>query len=80
MSIPNAIHLDPKKTAVLTLDIQAGILGLFPAAQAALPHVAQAVAAARQGGFWLLHVGLGFAPGYPEINPSTGSVLFLVMS
>jgi len=61
--------LDPKKTAVLSLDIQQGILGLVPPAQAVLPQAAQVVESARKGGFLLIHVGLGFAPGYPEVSP-----------
>jgi nicotinamidase-related amidase len=72
MSTPNhegTMKIDPRKTAVLTLDLQQGILGFAPQAQAAIPNAAQVVAAARQGGFLLLHVGVGFEPGYPEISP-----------
>ena len=63
------MKLDPKKTAVLSLDIQEGILGRVPGAAAALPSAAIAVEAARKGGFFLAHVGIGFDPGYPEISP-----------
>jgi len=64
------MKLDPKKTAVLTLDIQEGIFGFVPGAVACLPNAALAVEAARKGGFPLFHVGIGFEPGYPEISPS----------
>jgi nicotinamidase-related amidase len=54
------MKLDAKKTAVLTLDIQEGILGFAPHAQTAIPNAAQVVEAARRGGFLLIHVALGF--------------------
>jgi len=41
------MKLDPKKTALLTLDFQKGILGMVPGAEAALPPAAKAVAFAR---------------------------------
>jgi nicotinamidase-related amidase len=63
------MKLDPKKTAVLTLDMQEGLLAFAPGAAAVFPVAAQVVEAARKGGFYLLHVGIGFEPGYPEISP-----------
>lgn len=63
------MKIDPKKTAVLTLDIQEGILGLVPGASETLPRAAQVVETARRAGFALFHVGIGFEPGYPEISP-----------
>jgi nicotinamidase-related amidase len=60
---------DPQKTAVLTLDIQEGILGFVPGAEKALPQAVLAVETARKAGFRLMHVGFGFEPGYPEIAP-----------
>src|SRR5277367_31094 len=62
------MKLDPKKTAVLTLDMQEGILGFAPGAAAVFPTAAKVVEAARKGGFLLIHVGIGFEPGYPEIG------------
>jgi nicotinamidase-related amidase len=58
-----------QNTAVLSLDVQLGIIGQLPAAQAAIPRGASIVATARTRGHLLIHVGLGFAPGYPEIHP-----------
>lgn len=63
------MKLDPKKTAVLTLDFQKGVLAMFeggtpaPAIHAA----ARVVEHARGMGFPIIHVGLGFAEGHPEI-------------
>jgi len=60
--------LDPKKTALLTLDCQKGIFGFVPGADAIIPHAAKAVEFARQQPFQIIHVGLGFSEGHPEIS------------
>ncbi len=54
-------------TALLTLDLQAGIFGFIPKAAEIMPQAAKAVEFARSWGAHLIHVGLGFAPGHPEI-------------
>jgi nicotinamidase-related amidase len=64
---------NPRKTALLTLDFQTGILEMVPGAPAVLPAAAKAVEFARQEGWRIIHVGLGFAPGHPEI-PATQPV------
>lgn len=64
------MKIDPKKTAVLSLDIQEGLLGFLPGASAVFPNAAIVVEASREGGFPLFHVGIGFEPGYPEIAPA----------
>ncbi len=61
------MKLEPKKTALLTLDLQNGILGFVPAADAVIPKAAKAVDFARKKQFLIIHVGLGFAPGHPEL-------------
>jgi nicotinamidase-related amidase len=66
------MKLDPKKTALLTLDLQKGIFGFVPAADAIVPHATKAVEFARQKQFHIIHVGLGFSAGHPEI-PDTES-------
>ncbi len=66
------MKLDPKKTALLTLDCQKGILGLVPGAEAIIPNASQAVEFARRKQFLIIHVGLGFSAGHPEI-PDTES-------
>jgi nicotinamidase-related amidase len=57
------------KSAFLTLDLQAGLLSMIPGAESVLPKAAEAVEAARRAGFFIIHVGLGFNEGYPEIGP-----------
>ena len=64
------MKLDPKKTAVLSLDVQNGIFGLVPGAEAMLPHAALVMETARKSGFTIMHVGIGFELGYPEISPN----------
>jgi nicotinamidase-related amidase len=64
------MKLDPKKTAVLSLDVQNGIFGFVPGAEAMIPHGALVMETARKGGFTVMHVGIGFEPGYPEISPT----------
>jgi nicotinamidase-related amidase len=61
------MKLDPKKTAFLTLDFQKGIFGFIPDAESAAPAAARAVEFARKYRFLLIHVGLGFSEGHPEI-------------
>ena len=61
------MKLDPQKTAFLTLDLQKGIFGLVPDSERVMPVAAKAVAFARQNQFRIIHVGLGFSEGHPEI-------------
>jgi nicotinamidase-related amidase len=61
------MKLDPKKTALLTLDFQKGILGFAPGAEAIIPNASKAVEFGRQKQFLIIHVGLGFSEGHPEI-------------
>ncbi len=63
------MNIDARKTAVLAMDLQMGIFDFAPGARACLPQAARAAQAARDAGMLLIHVGLGFEPGYPEISP-----------
>jgi nicotinamidase-related amidase len=72
------MKLDPKKTALLTLDFQKGILGMVPGTDAAIPHAAKAVEFARKKQFQIIHVGLGFSEGHPEIPDHTESRFAMV--
>lgn len=62
------MKLDPRKTALLTLDFQKGILDMCPGAEAILPTAARATDFARSSGYHLIHVGLGFTEGHTEIS------------
>lgn len=61
-----AVKIDPKKTAMLTLDVQQGILEMFPDAKAVIPNAQKAVEFARKNGIKVIHVGVGFSEGHPE--------------
>lgn len=61
--------LDPKTSALLTLDCQKGILEFVPDCERVFKTAARVVEAARARGIPVIHVGIGFRPGYPEVNP-----------
>jgi nicotinamidase-related amidase len=61
------MKLDPKKTALLTLDCQKGIFGFVPGSEAIIPNASKAVEFARRKQFHIIHVGLGFSEGHPEV-------------
>jgi nicotinamidase-related amidase len=62
------MKLDAKKTALLTLDLQKGIFGFVPGAEVIVPSAAKAVEFGRKKGYLIIHVGLGFSAGHPEIS------------
>lgn len=64
--------LDPKKTALLTLDLQHGILTRIPSAGGIRALAGQAVEEGRKKSLRVFHVGLGFEAGYPEIPSNDG--------
>ena len=61
------MKLDSKNTAFITLDYQKGILGFVSGADAAVPTAAKAIEFARKNRFLIIHAGLGFLEGHPEI-------------
>lgn len=61
------MKLDAKKTALLTLDMQNGIFAFAPGAEAIVATAAKAVEFARAKKYLIVHVGLGFSEGHPEI-------------
>ena len=61
------MQIDLSRTAVLSLDVQEGIIAMVPDSSSSLPAAAKVAEAARRAGLVLIHVGLGFEPGYPEI-------------
>ncbi len=61
------MKLDPGTTALLTLDFQAGIFDTYRESEVIIPRAARAVEFARRNQVRIIHVGLGFSEGYPEI-------------
>lgn len=50
------MKLDPKKTAVLTLDLQKGFLAMGSGSESAIPRAAQVVELARKKQYQIIHV------------------------
>lgn len=61
------MNTNVNQTAVLTLDFQQGLLGFVPQAEQAVPKAAHVLELARREQARVIHVGLGFEPGHPEI-------------
>ena len=57
---------EKQNTALLVMDMQAGILGRYPAAAQLTDNVAKAIASARKNNFKVIYVVVGFRPGAPE--------------
>ncbi len=68
MSIEPA--LDPARTAVLSMDMQAGIVSIYAGEQDAFTaRAAGVLGRCRDRGMTVIHVQVGFRPGMPEISP-----------
>jgi nicotinamidase-related amidase len=66
------MKIDPKKAALLTLDFQKGIFGFVPGAESIVASATRAVDFARKQQYLIIHVGLGFSPGHPELPDTDG--------
>lgn len=63
------LELDPKTTALLVMDYQAGIVGMVPGDKnALLGRASTLVDAARKASMRVLYVVVSFRPGYPEAS------------
>jgi nicotinamidase-related amidase len=63
-----------KNTALLVMDMQAGIVGMLPNATDLLPKVAQAIASARENKIPVIYVTVGFRQGAPEVSMNNKGV------
>ena len=63
--------IDPRRTAVLSMDCQAAIVSIYTREDkdAFLVRVAGVLNHARASGMTVIHIQVGFRPGLPEINP-----------
>ena len=59
--------LDPRRTAFLTLDIQTGLVGFY-AKEGFVGAVTSLLACARKLNATVIHVKVGFRPGFPEVS------------
>jgi nicotinamidase-related amidase len=62
-----------QKTALLVMDMQQGILGMFPNSSALSENIAKAIIHARAQNITVLYVRVGFRAGMPEISPNNKS-------
>jgi len=63
------LSIDRKRSTVLAMDYQAGIVAGYATDQdALLQRAAGVLARARQAGLPVIYVTVGFRPGYPEIS------------
>jgi nicotinamidase-related amidase len=60
-------------TALLVMDMQAGIVAMLPGASAILSNTAKAIAKAREQKIPVIYVVVGFRQGAPEIGPNNKS-------
>ncbi|MDE1900124.1 MAG: cysteine hydrolase [Alphaproteobacteria bacterium] len=61
------MKLEPSKTAILTLDLQQGILAMASGYESVIPNASKIVSFARKKNYQIIHVGLGFSEGHPEV-------------
>jgi nicotinamidase-related amidase len=63
------VEIDVARSAVLSLDMQAGVVSLYVKDPALLSRAAEVMRSARQVGVPVFHVKVGFRPGVPEASP-----------
>jgi nicotinamidase-related amidase len=61
--------LEPKRSAVLSMDLQAGIVSMYVKDDTLIPRAAGVIARARSAGMQIIHVKVGFRPNVPEASP-----------
>ena len=71
--------IDPARTAILSMDCQAGIVSIYTreGKDSFLARVARVLNHARAAGMTVIHVQVGFRAGHPEIssrNPLFGAI------
>lgn len=60
---------DPKRSAVLSMDLQAGIVSMYVKDDTLIPRAAGVITQARDAGMQVIHVKVGFRPNIPEASP-----------
>jgi nicotinamidase-related amidase len=60
---------DPTRAAVLSMDLQTAIVSIYAKSQPDfLPRVASVLKEARERAITVIHVQVGFRPGFPEVS------------
>jgi nicotinamidase-related amidase len=70
LNMADAFTIDPARTAVLSMDCQAGIVSIYTreGKDAFLVRVASVLKHARAAGMTVIHIQVGFRAGLPEIS------------
>jgi len=70
-TMADALQIDKSTTALLSMDFENGILGMFKDTQHSelVNRSAATLAAARKAGVNVTHVVVRFRPGHPEVSP-----------
>lgn len=69
--------LDPNRSALLSMDFQNSIVDAYGGSDQLLERAATVQQKARESGVMVIHVHVGFRPGFPEIderNPLFGAI------
>jgi nicotinamidase-related amidase len=67
--MPDPLSFDPARAAVLSMDMQTGIVSLYVKDKELLVRAASVLQRARAAGMRIIHVQIGFRPNLPEVNP-----------
>ena len=63
------MSFDPKRSAVLSMDVQAGVVSVYVKDETFIPRIAGLIEQARCTGLLIVHVKVGFRPNVPEASP-----------
>jgi nicotinamidase-related amidase len=63
------MSFDPKRSALLSMDLQAGVVSVYVKDEGLIPRAAALLAQARDAGMTIIHVKVGFRPNVPEASP-----------
>jgi len=64
-----ALSFDPTHAAVLSMDLQRGVVSLYAKDNGLIARAARVLALARQAEMRVVHVKVGFRPNVPEASP-----------
>ena len=63
------LSFSPTRTAVLSMDLQTGVVSAYVKDDGFIPRVARVLNLARRAGMRVVHVKMGFRPNVPEASP-----------
>jgi nicotinamidase-related amidase len=67
--MPSQLHVDAARTAVLSMDLQTGIVSQYVKDDGLIPRAASVLQQARRAHLPVVHVKVGFRPDVPEASP-----------